>query len=210
MATQAVVFAGALIIFFGSVGIIYKIWTNEIADLTKRRNQEKLRQTELAEVRSQNARYQQRLTDLESRINTIQALQNSRVGPVEMMSALGGLVNRTNDVYLYTLAPSGERLQLKGQASTVDSMANFLAFLKKSGSFDNVQLDQFYQDDLRDRVTYKFTLSCEFKLPTPAGGTPAAGGPPPRAGGPQGTPPSPSGGIVGQPAQIQQRLKQGL
>ena len=69
-------------------------------------------------------------------------------------------------------------------------MANFLAFLKNSGSFDDVQLEQFYQDDQHDRLAYKFTLSCLFKSAT-------AGIPPrrvahPRArrpGGPAGGPP---------------------
>ena len=125
-------------------------------------------------VKAQNEKYQQRLKDLETRINTIQALQNSRVGPVELMSALGNIVNKTNDVYLYTLTPAGDRLQLKGQSGTVDSMANFLAFLKNSGSFEDVQLEQFYQDDLNERLTYKFTLSCQFKSPT-GGASPTAG-----------------------------------
>ena len=57
-------------------------------------------------VKAQNDKYQERLRDLETRINTIQALQNSRVGPVELMSALGNIVSKTNDIYLYTLTPS--------------------------------------------------------------------------------------------------------
>ena len=109
-ATQVVMFVGALVICFGIVGVIYKIWSNQIADLEKRQSQEKIRQTELAAVKAQNEKYQQRLKDLETRINTIQALQNSRVGPVELMSALGNIVNKTNDIYLYTLAPAGERV----------------------------------------------------------------------------------------------------
>ena len=56
-------------------------------------------------------------------------------------------------------------------------MANFLAFLKNSGSFDDVQLEQFYQDDQHERLTYKFTLSCQFKSPT-GGPSPTAGGAP--------------------------------
>src|SRR5271157_160155 len=159
-ATQVVMLVGALIICFGIVGIIYKVWSNQIADLQKARSREKLRQSELAVVKAQNEKYQQRLTDLETRINTIQALQNSRVGPVELMSALGGIVNKTSDVYFYTLAPLGDRMQIKGQSSTVDSMANLLASLKNSGSFDEVQLEQFYQDDQHERLTYKFTVSC--------------------------------------------------
>jgi len=86
-ATQALLFLGALVICFGIVGIIYKVLNNQIADLGTARNREKVRQSELVVVRAQNAIYQHRLTDLETRINTIQALQNGRVGPVELMNA---------------------------------------------------------------------------------------------------------------------------
>jgi len=208
-ATQAVMFVGALIVCFGVVGVFYKVWSNQIADLEKSRNREKIRQSELRLVRDQNQRYQQRLQDLETRINTIQALQNSRVGPVELMNALGNVVNKTNDLYLYTLAPVGDRLQLKGQSGTVDAMAGFLADMKKSGAFNDVQLDQFFQDDLHDRLTYKFTVSCLFK--SSAGGTsPTAGGATAGPGGVAGGPASAPTGIVGQPAQVQQRLKQSM
>ena len=65
-------------------------------------------------VKAQNEKYQQRLKDLETRINTIQALQNSRVGPVELMSSLGNVVSKTTDVYLYTMAPVGDKLAAQG------------------------------------------------------------------------------------------------
>jgi Tfp pilus assembly protein PilN len=190
MITQVVMFLGSLIICFGVVGVIYKIWSNQIAELEKTRNKQKARQAELAGVRAQNERYQQHLKDLETRINTIQALQNSRVGPVELMSALGSVVSKTNDIFLYTLAPTGGRLELKGQSSTVDSMAIFMASLKGSGFFDDVQLEQFYEDDIHERLTYKFSLSCQFIPPngrtvSPAGGAPAGPGGP---GSPQGAP----------------------
>jgi len=190
-ATQVVMFVGALIVFFGIVGVIYKVWSNQIADLTARRNKENLRKAELAGVKAQNDKYQQRLRDLETRINTIQALQNSRVGPVELMSALGDVVNRTNEVYLYTLAPAGDRLQLKGQSGSVESMANFIAFLKKSGFFNDVALDQFYQDDIQERLNYKFTVSCLFKSST-GGASPTGGGPAAGPGGPGGPPGAPN------------------
>ncbi|MDR3676686.1 MAG: PilN domain-containing protein [Acidobacteriota bacterium] len=185
-ATQIFMFVAAMVICFGVVGVIYKVWTNQIADLEKKKIQEKIRQTELAAVKAQNERYQQHLSDLETRINTIQALQNSRVGPVELMSALGSIVSKTNDIYLYTMNPAGDRVQLKGQSNTVDSMANLLAFLKNSGSFQDVQLEQFYQDDQHDRLTYKFQVSCQFKSPT-GGISPTAGSAPEGPGAPAGT-----------------------
>ena len=192
-ATQVIMFVGAMIICFGIVGVIYKIWSNQIADLEKRRSQEKTRQADLAAVKTQNEKYQQRLRDLETRINTIQALQNSRTsGPVELMSALLSVINKTNDVYLYSLAPAPEeKVQLKGQSGTVESMANFMAYLKNSGSFDNVQLEQFFQDDQINRLTYKFSLTCAFKSST--------GGVSPMAGGPTTTPGAPGAAAPGGP-----------
>ena len=198
VATQVAIFVGSLIICFGIVGVIYKVWSNQIADLEKRRSQEKIRQQELAVIKAQNEKYQQHLKDLETRINTIQALQNSRTGPVELMSALGNVVNKTNDIFLYTLAPAGDGLQLKGQSNTVDSMANFLAYLKNSGSFEAVHLDQFFQDDQHDRQTFKFSVSCQFKSPT-GGVSPTSGSAPVVAGGPASSGP-PTGGQPYGPA----------
>jgi Tfp pilus assembly protein PilN len=205
--TQGVVFLGALIIFFGIVGVLYKVWDSEHDRLSAELSNERRRQQELEQVKAQNAQYQQHLQDLEARINTIHLLQASRVGPVELMNSLGGVVNQTNDVFLYTMTPMGEREQLKGESGTVNSMAKFLASLKKSGAFSDVQLEQFYEDDQHDHLTYKFTVSCQFISPT-TGTTPAAavGAPAAPAMGPAGQP----GGLPNVPAQIQQAPKRAL
>lgn len=205
--TQILIFVSALVVCFGIVGIMYKVWTSQIADLQKRQSQEKIRQTELTAVKAQNAKYQQRLKDLETRINTIQALQNSRVGPVELMSTLGNIVSKSSDIYLYTLTPTGDHFTLRGQSNTVDSMANFLAFMKNAGPFDDVQLDQFYQDDLHERTAYKFSVSCGFK--TASGMSPTAGTQPDVAASPGKGPAVPTG-MAGVPGQVQQNMKRSM
>ena len=203
-ATQIIMFVAAVLVCFGIVGVIYKIWSNQIDQLTKARDREKIRQAELASVKAQNDKYQQRLRDLETRINTIQALQNSRVGPVELMTSLGNIVSKTTDIYLYTMAPVGEKLQLKGQSGTVDSMANFMAFLKNSGFYNDIQLEQFFQDDQHDRLTYKFAIDCAFK-PSTGGASPTSGPGAeiapgaPGAAGPGGQRPVSGGGQPGAP-----------
>ena len=168
---QVVTFVGALVVSFAIVGIVYRVWNSAVVELQQRLKQEKLRQAELAQVKAQNERYQQRLRDLETRINTIQALQNGRVGPVELMTGLGNEANRTPDIYLYTMTTQGDRVVLRGQSSSVNSMANFMSYLKKSLFFDDVQLQQFYQDDQHNRLTYKFSLDFIYKSPTQAGTT---------------------------------------
>jgi len=208
--TQVVVFLGALIICFGIVGVLYKVWDSEHDRLAGEQKKEKIRQADLAAVKAQNAQYQQHLQDLETRINTIQTLQASRVGPVELMSSLGNVVNQTTDIYLYTMAPAADRLTFKGESGSVDSMARFLASLKKSGSFNDVQLEQFFEDDQHDHLTYKFAVSCQFISPTAASAAGGGGGATAGPGGPGRGPSGGPGGMPGVPAQVQQNLKRAM
>jgi Tfp pilus assembly protein PilN len=166
-----VTFVGALVVCLAIVGVFYKFWSSQVAQLEQELKREQDRERELASVRAQNAAYLQHLNDLGRRIDTIQKLQASRVGPVDQMTALGDVVNQTADVYFYTVVPQDERLAIHGQSGSVQSMSAFLSALDHSGSFTDVQLRQFYQDDQENRITYKFTLDCLYKPPVPAGVT---------------------------------------
>lgn len=178
-------FALSAVVAGGIVFGFYSVWSRDLARLQQDLDKEKRRQAELRGVQEANQRYQQQLQQLETRINTIGALQTSKAGPVDFMTALGEVVNRTNDLYLFTVAPDGDRLAIKGQSTTVESMAQFIAALKRSTSFNDVQLRQYWEDDVANRLAYKFNLDCVYKPPatTPAATTPAAPGAPGRRAG---------------------------
>jgi Tfp pilus assembly protein PilN len=177
VAFQVGTFVGALIVCFLVVGVFYKVWSGAIENLQVELKKEKAEQARLAAIKAENLRYQREVKQLDQRINTIQALQASRVGPVQLMSALGNVVNKTHDVYLYAARTSTGRVVLSGQAGSVDSMATFLASLKNSGYFDDVQLRRFFQDDQGNRLRYKFDLDCVYKAPQPATAGAPAGAP---------------------------------
>jgi Tfp pilus assembly protein PilN len=166
------IFIVSALVAGGTVLGFYTIWSRDVARLQQDLKKEQLREAELRGVQELNRRYQQQLQQLEVRINTIQTLQNSKSGPVAFMTALADVVNRTGDLYLFSVAPEGERLAIKGQSSTVESMAQFIAALKHSGSFQDVQLRQYWEDDQQNRVAYKFNLDCIYR--SPAAVAPAA------------------------------------
>lgn len=171
-ARMALVFVGTLIVGLVVVGVVWQIWTREVADLRKKYDAAMAEKARLAAIQAENQRYLAEIKDLETRKNTTQMLLNSRIGPVELMTALGNTVNRTNDLYLLTVTPTGGRLTIRGQSNTVESIARFIAALKESGSFDDVQLQRYYQDDLFNRLSFKFDLDCVFKSPTAAAPSP--------------------------------------
>ncbi len=175
---------GAFVVCFGIVGLFHLVWSSSIDNLKVELKKQQAEQSRLAAIKQENARYEQERGLLEQRINTIQVLQTSRVGPTEFMNALGNVVNKTpNDLYLSSVAPQGERVVLRGLAASSNSVAGLLTFLKTSGYFDDVQLRQFYEDDVQDLVSYKFNIDCAVKSAS-AAASPAPAGPGARAAAP--------------------------
>lgn len=162
---QALIFGVAAVVAFGVVGFMYRIWSNQIADLNKKIADEKREADRLAQIRAENQKYVAQREQLERRINTIQALLNSKAGPVDFMTYLGTVSTRNNDLYLLTVAPEGARVVIKGQSNTVESIANFIANLQSSGRFQDVQLRQYFQDDQYQRLSFKFNIDCLYKMP---------------------------------------------
>jgi len=173
---QGGVLAGAAVVCALIVGFFYLTWNAAVKTMEANLKKEQVREQELKVVKAQNDQYQRHLRDLEQRINTIQTLQASRTGPVEEMTALGDTVNKVSGLYLFVMTPQQDRILLNGQVSTVESMATFLAALKSSAYFRDVQLRRFYQDNIRNTLSYKFTLDMQYQSPTviPAAGQTAA------------------------------------
>ncbi len=164
---QAGTFLIALVACFLVVGVFYKIWSGAISDLQKEFDKQKREQQRLAAIKAENERYEQQKRQLEQRINTIQALQASRTGPVDMMTTLGGVVNKIPELYFLSVTPAGDRLSIRGQSNSVEAVKNFLSTLDSlpQAGVNDVQLRQFYQDDQSGRLSYKFSLDFQYKPP---------------------------------------------
>ena len=178
MAPEAIIIPGVLLVVLGLLaGGIFWWYTNQIDRLNKRYAAATIEQARLATIKQQYSVYEAQMNQLQLRINTIQTLQNSRTGPVELMHVLGLLANRSNDLYLLTVNTTGGRLVLTGQANSPDAIANFIGALQRSDTFDDVQLRQSAEDDQGKRVSYKFNLDCVFKQSAPETTTMPAGQP---------------------------------
>jgi len=164
------IFLGALTVSFGIVGLMYLIWNGAIASLKADLKKQQAEQARLVAIRQENAKYEGDRVLLEQRVNAVQTLQTSRVGPTEFMNALGNVVSKTpTDLYFYSVTHEGGRVVILGQAGSANSVATLLELLKTSGYFDDVQLRQFYEDDKENSVSYKFNMDCSYKLPSRAG-----------------------------------------
>ena len=170
---QVLVFAVATAVSMSTVGFVYYYWSHQISQVQASLTREQVRQKELSSVRAQNQEYQRQLKTLEERIQTIQKLQARRQGPVDLMIGLGETVNRTRELYLLQVAPAGNLLHIRGEASRVPAIAQFIKALVSSPRFADVKLRQYYQDDQHGRINFKFDLDCAYVPPEKS--EPAAG-----------------------------------
>jgi Tfp pilus assembly protein PilN len=173
-ARQVLVFVVAMAVSMSTVGFVYYYWSHQISQARAALTREQIRQKELASVRAQNQEYQRQLKTLEERIQTIQKLQAKRQGPVDLMEGLGETVNRTRNLYLLQVTPSGNVLQIRGEASEVPAIAKFIKALMSSPKFADIKLKQYYQDNRNGRTNFKFNLDCAYVPPAKA--EPAADG----------------------------------
>jgi Tfp pilus assembly protein PilN len=185
-ARQVLVFIVSLAVMMSVVGFLYFYWNNQLQHEADALTREQTRQKELAAVRAQNQLYQRQLKQLEERINTIQKLQTSRQGPVDLMAGLGDTVDTARDLYLLQVTPEGKVLHIRGESQTVEAIAQFIKALNNSAQFSEVHLEQYYQDDRHGRTNFKFNLNCVYTPPEtgqPAAGKEAAAAPSAPAGG---------------------------
>ena len=168
-AAQLWSFIAALVVGFALVGLFYMIWNRQTDTLNVELRKQHAEQARLAGIKQENAKYEQERRLLEQRIKIIEVLQAGRVGPTEFMNALGNVVEKTtSDLYLSSVTSQGDRVVIHGQAGSPNSVATLLTSMKISGYFNDVQLRQFYEDDVQNLVSYKFNVDSGYKSPSAA------------------------------------------
>ena len=162
-ARDTAIILASLLVACALTGSLYWFWNRQLNRLSRDLAAEQREATRLAAIQAENQRFQQRVSEAQRRLEMVRNLQTQRVGPVALMNALGELVNRTTGLYLLMAKAEGGRLVIQGQSDSVEAIVNFIAVLRHSGSFADVQFHQFFQDDQEKRLSFKFNLDCVYQ-----------------------------------------------
>lgn len=161
-AFKAAIFGISLVIFLGAAGLSFRLKSRQAAQLEEQLAAQRERAETLAVLAAQNAKYQSALKDLAVRINTIQALQEARLGPVELMQEIGKLAKSASGAEFTSVSSEQGRLLICGRAESVKSAALLLSSCKNSPRFKDVQLRDFYRDNEKGPASYRFEFDCNF------------------------------------------------
>jgi type IV pilus assembly protein PilN len=173
-AALPIVFVGAGLVLGGLVlGYIYLSWQKQLTVENDKIKSLKAQKTELQQIKAQVEEFDRQKKTLQLRVDTIEKLQRDRTGGQELLDMVANTVSRTENLWLTDLNRKGNVLNVQGASASINSVANFITAMKRSGYFQKVEIEESKQDEKASSgiQTFTFKLNAEIAPPT----TPAAG-----------------------------------
>jgi len=122
----------------------------------------------LQQVKQDVDRFEQQKQALQTQIDVIEGLQKNRTSAQELLQMVANTVVRVDQLWLTSLDRKGDALAIGGEAGNINSIANFMTQLKRSGYFDKIEIQEAKEDDVVKSVTtYGFTMTASVaQIPT--------------------------------------------
>lgn len=161
---------GGLFLFY-----FYHSWQTQLNDENNRIKQLRAQKTDLEQIKLQVESFEKQRTVLQQRVATIEQLQRDRTGGQELLDAVANTVSRAENLWLVSMTKKGTTINLEGAAASINSVANFITALKRSGYFQKVEIKESKQDEKNLAFqTFTFSISAEIAPNGPAGTAPLA------------------------------------
>jgi Tfp pilus assembly protein PilN len=126
----------------------------------------------LQQVKQDVDRFEEQKKALQTQIDVIEGLQKNRTSAQELLQMVANTVVRVDQLWLTSLDRKGDSLSIGGEAGNINSVANFMTQLKRSGYFDKIEIQEAKEDDVVKSVTtYGFTMTASVAQ-TPTAQTP--------------------------------------
>ncbi|HYW72606.1 MAG TPA: PilN domain-containing protein, partial [Pyrinomonadaceae bacterium] len=89
-----------------------------------------------------------------------------RTGGQELLDMVANTVSRTENLWLTSMNRKGTALIINGSSASINSVANFITAMKRSGYFQKVEIKESKQDDKNLAVqTFLFEINAEISPP---------------------------------------------
>ncbi len=183
-AKATVVFVIIVVAAVAALGVHYTMLSSENTTLNEELRKAEAEKRRLQAVKEQVDAFEKKKALLTKKINIIEALKRNQTGPVTMLNALANTVQSSGTLWLTSFTNDGNKIAVNGIAGNVNTVADFITNLKRSGYFKNVEIAQSYEEETSGVSTFVFTISAEVAPPEPPPASPGApgAGPAPPAG----------------------------
>ena len=118
--------------------------------------------TRLKPIIAEGQRYRQEKEELERRVNAIEMVARNQARPAYLLDALANLLPA--DLWLTRVEEKSQQLRLAGTTYSSITLSDFMANLKTSGQFKEVDLVESRQDLGKSPRTITFEVVCQFEI----------------------------------------------
>jgi len=180
-AALPVVFIGAGLVLGALVlGFFYYTWQKQLNEENARIKVLTAQKADLEQTKLQVEAFEKQKVVLQQRVATIEQLQRDRRGGQELLDMVANTVSRTENLWLTEMTRKGNTLAMEGSSASINSVANFITSLKRSGYFSKVEIKESKQDEKNLAVqTFLFQISAEITPPPAVQARPASSAAPP-------------------------------
>jgi Tfp pilus assembly protein PilN len=148
------------------LGFFYYSWQKQLVEENNRIKQLQAQKTELQQIKQQVEAFDKEKQVLQQRVSVIEQLQRDRTGGQELLDEVASTVSRTENLWLTSMTRKGSNLSIQGAAASINSVANFITALKRSGYFDKIEIKESKEEDkISGLQTFTFDLSAEITPP---------------------------------------------
>ena len=152
--------------------LLYLSWQKQLNDENTKIKQLQVQKADLMAIKQQVDTFEAQKKVLIQRVQTIEQLQRDRTGGQELLDEIASTVSRTENLWLTDMTRKGNALTLNGASASVNSVANFITSLKRSGYFQKVEIKETKQDEKNTGIqTFLFQMSAEISPPQVAPAT---------------------------------------
>jgi len=148
------------------LGVLYYTWQRQLTEENNRIKTLRAQKTELEQTKLQVEAFEKQKAILQQRVATIEQLQRDRTGGQELLDMIANTVSRTENLWLTEMIRKGNSLSLEWTSASLNSVANFITALKRSGYFQKVEIKESKQDDKNTAIqTFVFQMTAEISPP---------------------------------------------
>jgi type IV pilus assembly protein PilN len=165
--------------------LFYLSLQKQLNEENTRIKQLQAQKADLEQIKQQVDTFEAQKKILTQRVQTIEQLQRDRTGAQELLDEIASTVSRTENLWLVTMTRKGNSLSMEGASGSVNSVANFITALKRSGYFQKVEIKETKQDEKATGgvQTFVFQMTADIAPPQIAPVAPRPPQPKPAVGG---------------------------
>lgn len=152
-----------ILILVAILGMGY-LWYGRFAEETKLANDVRTGEIELQRLKTQlgqGANVKAQLAEVKGRVQLIEQLTKDQDRPLRMLDNFADMVPK--ELWITSMEDKGAGLKIQGSAFTREVVSEFMANLKASGKFKDIEIVISKQDLARTNSPVTFEVTCRYE-----------------------------------------------